>query len=251
MNLLIDIGNTRLKWCLEEKGRFEKVHPIEYKAVAFEKELHSIWSQIKSPCLLAISSVSEKVITTQVINIAKKLWPLARIFIAKSTSIAFSVSNAYKQPESLGVDRWLGLIALHHYYPGNSCIASCGSAITVDCLDKTGEHLGGVISPGLQLMKQSLQQKTEKLPYVSQQYTVGLSNCTESGIYSGTLYAATGLIKKIYDDFYTCKTLVLTGGDAMLIAQSFECNTLKNNLIIEPDFVLKGLSLYCSKENVL
>ncbi|MCF6204829.1 MAG: type III pantothenate kinase [Methylococcaceae bacterium] len=140
----------------------------------------------------------------------------------------------------------MGLIALRHYYPGNNCIVGCGTAITIDSLDKGGHHLGGLISPGVQLMKQSLFQGTENLSFIEQKYPVGLSNATESAIFSGILYAATGLIEKSIKNLCMCDTLILTGGDAELLATYLDLKS-----IVEPDFVLKGLSLYCSGENVV
>jgi type III pantothenate kinase len=119
----------------------------------------------------------------------------------------------------------------------------CGTAITVDVLNQHGQHLGGLISPGLQTMKHSLFKGTEDLSHVDQQYPVGLANFTESAIYSGTLFAAIGLIEKVATDLCNYQTIVLTGGDAELLAQQLEFE-----VIVEPYFILKGLSLYCLGE---
>lgn len=245
MNILIDIGNTRIKWCVDNKGSIGKSQAIDYKKDDFISCLQSSWQQLTQPQTIAISSVSAQQVSLEIIALAKKNWPEIKVLIAKTSSYALSVTNAYVQPENLGVDRWMGLIALRYYYPGNSCIVGCGTAITIDNLDKKGQHLGGLISPGIQLMKQSLFQGTENLSFIEQNYPVGLSNATEPAIFSGILYAAAGLIEKSIRNLCMCDTLILTGGDAELLSKYLDFES-----IIEPDFVLKGLSLYCRGENV-
>ncbi len=245
MNILIDIGNTRIKWCVDHKGNIGASQAMNYKKDDFISDFEVYWQKLTPPQAIAISSVSTQQVLLQIISLAKKNWPEIKVLIAKSSSYDQSVTNAYSQPEKLGVDRWMGLIALQYYYPGNSCIVGCGTAITIDSLDKKGRHLGGLISPGVQLMKQSLFQGTENLSFFEQNYPAGLSNATEPAVFSGILYAAAGLIEKSIKNLCMCDTLVLTGGDAELLAKHLDFKS-----IIEPDFVLKGLSLYCRGENV-
>lgn len=243
MNILIDIGNTRIKWGVDENGTIKSGNFIDYKQTDFRQQIKQQWLQLKSPDKLAISSVSAKHISLQLIEIAKTIWPDIKVVMAKSSANAYSVTNAYKNTEKLGVDRWLGLIALLHYYPESSCIVDCGTAITIDFLGDNGLHLGGLISPGLQLMKQSLYQGTENLSLNGQNFSEGLGNTTGSAIFTGTLYAAAGLIEKAINNYSAFKTLVMTGGDAELLSKH-----IKFESIIEPHFVLKGLSLFCSGE---
>ncbi|MCK5122197.1 MAG: type III pantothenate kinase [Methylococcales bacterium] len=245
MKLLLDIGNTRIKWCVEKNGEIGARGNVSYKLMDFSQEIQQYWSKLDAPQLLAISSVSAKEIRQQLVTIAKQNWPDINVFIAKSSVQACSVTSAYQDAEKLGVDRWLGLIALRHYYPEINCIVDCGTAITLDCLDETGQHLGGLISPGVQLMKKSLYQGTEDLGFINKPYSLGLADSTDSAVYTGTIYAAAGLIEKAVRDLCQSKTLVLTGGDAELIA-----NTLKLEVIVEPDFVFKGLSLLAKEAGV-
>lgn len=240
MKILIDVGNTRIKWCIEKNSVLEKGQAIEHKEVEFIGRLKQAWDMLDAPEILAISSVSHKQLTEQLIDLAKAFWPQTKVIIARSLDDGFSVTNAYQQADKLGVDRWLGLIALRHYFPGNSCVVDCGTAITIDVLNEQGQHLGGVISPGLQLMKHALFKGTENLYSIDRKFSAGLSDFTESAIYSGTLFAATGLIEKVLTNYCSCQTIVLTGGDAILLSQH-----LNFEFIIEPDFIFKGLSLYC------
>jgi len=244
MNLLLDIGNTRIKWAYVESDIFISGQAITHKTSAFAKTIKQQWLALNMPDNLAICSVSAKHIAKQVITVAQQLWPDIKVIIAKSSAQTFSVINAYPQPEKLGIDRWLGLIAFQHYYPGHcGGIIDCGTAITLDCINDNGQHLGGLISPGVQLMKQALQHNTEALPLTTEHYSAALSNTTEAAIYSGTLYAAAGFIEKTITDLGKGNTWILTGGDAHLLAPY-----LKIKCILDTGFVLKGLSLYCSEE---
>lgn len=245
MKVLIDIGNTRIKWCVEENGVIKTEIPIAYKQIDSIDVMQQRWVNLATPTILAISSVSATQITLKITQLAKLLWPKVKVIVAKSSATYHTLTNAYQQPEKLGIDRWLGLIALQHYYPGNNCLVSCGTAITLDWINDKGQHLGGLISPGLQLMKQSLQQGTQHLPLSNQSFQVALSDSTDSAIFTGTLLAAAGLVEKSINKFGDCQTLVLTGGDADLIAKHLEIES-----IIEPDLVLKGLALFCNEEKL-
>ena len=248
MNLLVDIGNTRIKWAIEIKGEFKAGLAVNHKKTDFSTTLSQQWMDLAKPELLSISSVAQKQVSLEIIQIAKQLWPNVNVLVAKTSAKSCQVINAYNQAETLGVDRWLGLIALRYYYPGKSCVVDCGTAITIDCLDGNGLHLGGVIGPGLQLMKQALVQGTEDLFFYDQQQQAGLSNSTNSAIYTGTLYAASGLISKTINDHCNCQTLVFTGGDADLLA-NLETKYNEFDIIIDPDFILKGLAVYCKEES--
>lgn len=240
MNLLVDIGNTRIKWCIDEQGVMSVGQAVEHHSTAFPFYIRQQWLLLKQPKTLAISTVSAKQIEQQLVAMAYHLWPEITVIFAQSLEQGFSVRNAYQHTEKLGVDRWLNLIALHSFYPGNNAIIDCGTAITIDCIDNKAMHLGGVIGPGIQLMKQALSQGTDGLQLSDKTFSVALSGSTESAIYSGTLLAATGLIEKTVNDLCEVEKIILTGGDAELLAPllNVEC-------IVDVDFVLKGLALYC------
>lgn len=245
MNLLLDIGNTRLKWGVDYAGMLKTTAVVEYKKTDFLSSIQQSWITLDTPQVLAISAVSA-VPVQQIIGLAKQLWPDIKILMAQSSASAYSVTNAYQQAEQLGVDRWLGLIAAHHYYPSVCCVVDCGTALTIDCINSDGQHLGGLISPGLMLMKQSLAQGTAHLSFSTRTPLVGLASDTESAIYSGSLYAAVGLIEKVINKLCPCQTLLITGGDATLLV-----NYLDFKAVLDPDLVLKGLSLFVRGEGVL
>lgn len=235
MNLLIDMGNTRLKWGGAKGGQIVAGQSL-INARINRQALMELWQGIPRPRRIAVSCVSANPLFELVQAVAFELWPDADMIRVKSQMQGFGVISAYPQPEKLGVDRWLSLIAVWQQYQSPACIVDCGTAITVDLIDADGRHQGGLICPGLTLMKKFLAQGTEALPYSETGHAFGLANCTEAAIYNGTLMAAIGLIEHVLAKQPANLRLVLTGGDAELIAAKLEIATT-----VDPDLVLRGL----------
>ena len=235
--LLVDIGNTRIKWGLTVGKEIICGQPLVHHQLE-QNELLKYWKNISAPDCMAVSCVSSIQPLQLVREVAGLLWPNIEIISAQSKANAFGVRNAYINPEKLGVDRWLSLIAARQYYSGCTCIVDCGTAITIDLLDAEGRHQGGVISPGLRLMKGSLAQGTDALQFDEKEFPIGLANSTDAAIYTGTLWSAIGLIEHTISKQPEATTLLLTGGDADLIAGQLKCKP-----IIDTDLVLRGLAI--------
>lgn len=242
MNLLIDIGNSRLKWASEQAGQISSTYALDYRQDQAYQSLEQQWQTLPRPNKLAIACVGAVQQITAIEVLANGLWPAIEISVPKSSATFGSVINAYPQPEKLGVDRWLALLAAHHYYPGNSCIIDCGTAITLDFIDSQGQHRGGLISPGLLLMKKALAQNTAALDLNQQTQVLGLADNTISAIDSGTFLAAIGLIEAAIKRYQPVEQVIITGGDADLIEQY-----LSMNLISDQALVLKGLLVSINK----
>lgn len=237
MNLLVDIGNTRLKWAFCNQADIFSQAPL-FNTDLNHNLLSQLWGNCERPSQLAVACVGPESIFELVHSVAETLWPKILIVKAQSQAYRIGVTNAYQQPEKLGVDRWLGLVAGFHDYQQSLCVVSCGTAITVDVIDKTGQHLGGLICPGLWLMKKALATQTEKLTFTETEFASGLANMTEAAIHNGVLTATSGLIETTLKNHPDIKLLLLTGGDAKKIAKH-----LSTPAIIAPDLVLRGLAL--------
>jgi type III pantothenate kinase len=237
MNLLVDSGNTRLKWALLQDGGFVTGQALVNQQIT-RHELVETWNMLTPPEHLAIACVSSSPSLELVLAVAVELWPAIKIVQIKSEVHAFGVHNAYQQPEKLGVDRWLALVAVHNLYHKPACIVDCGTAITVDLIDADGKHQGGLISPGLTLMKKSLAAGTAALEFHETKYDVGPANHTEAAIYSGTLAAAVGLIEHVLNRQSDPMSVILTGGDADIIARQLAIKP-----IVDPDLVMSGLAI--------
>lgn len=243
MNLLVDIGNSRLKWGIESDQEITQNKALFHQSINFSQHLAKDWQALVSPKILAIASVSSNAVRLKVTRLAQQLWKDIKIIIAKSAFKEFGVQNSYLQPEKLGVDRWLALIAGYNHYQQALWVVDCGTAITIDFINAQGQHQGGLISPGLQLMKTALSTHTATLNFSKEKrYNLGLANQTNQAIFNGTLYATTGLIEQAINQKSLKPIIILTGGDAQIIAKN-----LSFPVIIEPNLVLKGLALLTQK----
>lgn len=240
MNLLVDIGNSRLKWAIANGlSLILETNALLHKEEGWQKCLQARWENLVPPKKIAIANVANNNVLKDILTITQTTWPTAEITQVQAKSEGWGVINSYLQPEKLGVDRWLAMLAVRQSICGAACIVDCGTAITVDLLDQNGQHLGGVIAPGLVLMRQALAQGTAKLEYTPAEYAIGLAKFTEAALYNGTIMAAIGLIKQVmqqYADHHM--TLILTGGDALLIAQYLDLDAKIDN-----DLVLQGLAI--------
>lgn len=238
MKLLIDLGNSRLKWATGLRPEtIETGSPIDHNRISV-LNLTGLWQHLARPERVLIATVASNHLLKLIVAAVHQLWPGIDTHVVKSQRHAHGVTSAYAQPEKLGVDRWLGMIAAFHQHQKAFCLAGCGTAITIDIVAASGQHLGGLIAPGLKLMQQALADGTENLPQIDDNYPAGLASNTTSAIYNGTLFAACGLIERVLNLQSARIDLILTGGNAELIA-----NNLLKPALIESDMVLRGLAL--------
>lgn len=245
MILLIDVGNTHIKWLVTvgsplNKSNKSTAHPLGDLAT-----LALTWQKIMRPQTIAIASVAPTALTKQLIAIAKKIWPDITITIAQTCAYACGVTNAYANYEHLGVDRWLALLALNRYHCLPAVIVDCGSAITLDVLAINGVHQGGLIAPGLMMMQQALHQTTH-ISYPANAVQTQdnlLGKATSSCMAKGALMAAVGLIEKTYQQLDSSYSLIMTGGDAQIITQH-----LAIDAVIDAHIVLQGRALLIEKK---
>ena len=236
MRLLVDMGNTRLKWAIVENQSVIAGEPLLNEQMN-QQSLQELWQHITPQCVV-IACVTANQRLELIEAVALSLWAAIKIVHVTAQAQGFGVINAYPQAEKLGVDRWLALCAARQLYAKSVCVVDCGTAITVDLMTAEGQHTGGFISAGLMLMKQSLARGTDALPFAMNAYELEPANNTEAAIYSGTLLAAVGLIEQVLAKQSTPLAVLLTGGDAALIAPhlSVEC-------VVDPDLVLRGLAI--------
>ncbi|MCK5869708.1 type III pantothenate kinase [Methylococcaceae bacterium CS1] len=240
--ILIDIGNTRLKWAEQQTGQLGEMHAVVHSETNFQVQLTAAWQQLTKPESIYLACVSSARIKLQVIQIAEQLWPDVKVQEIHTEKYVLGVSNAYPKYEKLGVDRWLSILAAYHFYSAPVCVIACGTALTLDIVNQQGQHMGGMIMPGLSLMKQALSKGTANLNFCSEQYPQGLANDTEAAIYNGNINAIKGFIMQGLAEYQKPVQLIMTGGDAQLLIQ-----TLKLEAINDAQLVLKGLALVASE----
>ena len=235
--LLIDIGNSRVKWAWAKQGRIEPGQAFATRASQEEFPRH--WADAPPPAQVLVSNVAGAAVEAELKAYTEQHWHLAPQLV-RSTALACGVRNGYTCPEKLGVDRWVALIGAHHAAPGPCCVADCGTAITFDAIDADGIHQGGLIAPGLTMMREALARGTQGLPLVDSNSQSRLGLDTAAAIAAGTRLAAAGLIELGLNEtaqrLGSQPRLLLTGGDAPRVATE-----LRIPYELRPDLVLEGL----------
>ncbi|MBZ0070433.1 MAG: type III pantothenate kinase [Gammaproteobacteria bacterium] len=244
MILLLDAGNSRLKWAVLRDGHYEYGGVLVHGTVAIKELASAAWSSLDPPEAVLVANVAGDALRRALNSWAKRHWKLMPDYLS-ATGEEFGIRNAYSDPARLGIDRWLGLLAARELLEGPLCIIDCGTALTIDVLSQDNRHLGGLIIPGIQLMREAL---TARAPTIREQIDQPASNQiallgtdTGSAVVGGTVYAAVAVIDRVLSDLQAdvggqlhC---VLTGGDVPLLLP-----LLGGRVQHEPDLVLQGLA---------
>jgi type III pantothenate kinase len=237
--LLVDIGNSRVKWAWAEGESWVSGLPFPSERSGLERELDRHWGGLAGPAAVQVSNVLGSEFANVLAAWVARRWGCP-IHYARSLAEGYGVVNGYARPERLGVDRWVALVGLRQMSGLPACVADCGTALTFDVLDGTGRHRGGLIAPGLGLMRRALALETHGVPAVEGEARDFPGRDTAAGVSGGVLLAGAGLIEKALRNTEALlgsrPILVLTGGDA---------ETLGRCLAVPyrpaPELVLRGL----------
>ena len=163
--LLIDAGNSRIKWSLVETGKTDRTLATGVFDHGEEASQKGPLGQLETPARLVISNVAGTKAATRIADMLGQVWPAVPCVWVRSQANQAGVTNGYREPSELGTDRWCGLIGAHAAYPGEHLlIATIGTATTLEALRADGYFAGGLIAPGWTLMMESLGQRTAQLP---------------------------------------------------------------------------------------
>lgn len=247
MRLLVDVGNTRIKWRLDDGGS----RAIEHRGRDIGALLDQAWADLQAPSTVVIACVAGAGVREALLEHLHNHWPGVTVHVLASRKECAGVRVAYAEPGRFGVDRLAALVAARSRSGGRPVIVmDAGTAVTVDAVDAAGRHLGGLIMPGLGLLRESLLRGTAEVkPAMGDSrrvlaeggggllqdntldaVSVGAELMLEGGVTRALqkALAALGADARVY----------LTGGDAprLISALEFECEDV-------PDLVLDGVAL--------
>jgi type III pantothenate kinase len=242
MMLLIDLGNTRLKWATLAGARMRPGGVFAHAGHALDARLRGEWNDLARPARVLVASVLDDERERQLEAYLRERFGVAAEFV-RSPAATLGVRNAYAEPARLGVDRFLALAALHAREAQAQLLASVGTAMTLDLLDAAGRHHGGLILPAPQLMRASLRAGTARLDVAEGRWREVPDN-TADAVTSGALYAAAGAVERFTgvaaERLGVPPVLFLTGGGADELA------ALLPGARRVHDLVLDGLALWAA-----
>jgi type III pantothenate kinase len=224
MILLIDAGNTRVKWALAAADSALGVW-ITQGAVSHADmpQLELAWCEAAATHgvnRILIANVAGNALRVQLEYVLQRCLPEVTLEWFASEPALAGVTNGYRNPAQLGCDRFAAAIAGHTLAPGVPVVVvNCGTATTIDAVTPDGVFLGGMILPGLGLMASSLARNTAQLPQIAQDGKLpdGFADNTDDAILSGILAAQSGAIEHACAAHHA-EACIISGGAAPYIA---------------------------------
>lgn len=231
MNLVIDIGNTRVKAAIFNGAELKefKVYPHVNELIKdpafYVNTAHVIVSSVTQDHLLLISHFSDKK------------------FLLFENGTPIPIKNLYKSASTLGSDRIAASLGAFCFFPDSNVLTiDAGTCIKYNFVNNQNEFIGGAISPGLSMRLKALNHFTSALPLIEKDYNYDKLTGTDTreSILSGALVGAAAEVECMiarYEADYENLKIVLTGGDS-----DYLCKQLKNRFFAHPYIVLYGLN---------
>ncbi|MES2831960.1 MAG: type III pantothenate kinase [Pseudomonadota bacterium] len=252
MLLLIDVGNTRLKWALTAHGAVAPGNWAASGNIGHEAldQLGREWQNLGIDAVLVsnVAGVAMRVALDarfRDLSVGRKAVDVA--WFASQAHVS-GVRNRYREPHRLGCDRLAAMIGARSLHPGRPLlVATCGTATTIDVLTADGEFIGGMILPGLGVMADSLAQRTAQLPSVSpllstladlaeqakvSDHGSSFADNTEEAIVRGCLAAQAGAIERAAAAHANARCILAGGAAAWVLPCLRLDTTLIENLVL-------------------
>src|SRR3984957_14632873 len=249
MILVIDVGNTRLKWAwLTSTGLSDQ------QAVVHRDSKPGIWTTAlfesgQKPLRVLVSNVAGPEMAKTLTRLTKKVFRVNIEFVTAAQEY-HGLHNGYLDPSLLGADRWLALIGAWTKTRSPLCVVDAGTAVKVDSVDASGHHLGGLIVPGIHMMREVLMSKTSVIAWAVENRTPSLAgvraNNTIGALCRYAVFALAGMPDRAADVIEQSTgvkpKLFITGGDSGMIT-----GTMRSHGEIVPDLVLQGLAVIAAQ----
>jgi len=250
MTVLVDIGNTRVKWATLAEGRLVRrgsaMHrdSLDAAIAAFAATLPA------QPRIVAANVAGERVAERLRALVATR--PGASLELVATSAERFGVRCAYADPSRLGVDRWVAVLAAYHRAGGAACAIDAGTAVTFDAVDAAGTHLGGLIFPGVGLLATALDRNTSDIgntvaaPAAAPGIEL-LGRNTDAAVGHAAWLALSAALDRavatVERALGTKPVVYLTGGDAEALVR-----WLETRVELRADLVLEGLALFADAQ---
>ena len=244
MTLVVDCGNSRLKWAWIEDGRLADRRSeslVDDETAAIDALAGAIGPGLSRALVACVAAprIGERILE----RIRERSGVAAELVVPRANG--FGIESGYRDPERLGVDRWLQMIACRRQAPGAFVVAGVGTALTIDAVDADGRHLGGLILPGERLMLDAIAANTGRIGTVAPasarpEGLALLGRSTNEAVGHGSPLALAAAVDRIVrlvaNAHEATPRLVLTGGGAADLAAWLETRGE-----IRADLALEGL----------
>jgi type III pantothenate kinase len=249
--LLVDIGNTRIKWARFDGRRLGRLQAAAHSGWGGEDYARRVIGSGRRLERVVVASVAGERVNRSVALAARRARTAVPEFVT-SRRHAGGVTIGYLEPWRLGVDRFVAAIGAHHLAKGRAVVVvGVGTAMTVDLVDGKGRHRGGAIIPAPTLMVATLLRNTNGIRRRAQGGAGGgnslFGRSTRTALVQGSRYAAAALIDRAVAEARALvggrsPVVMLTGGGAPSVQP-----LVQSTCVTVPDLVLRGLAVLCAE----
>jgi type III pantothenate kinase len=243
MILLLDIGNTRLKSATWD-GVLREGAALVHNDQPLQLFSEQSWPTVSSVWISLVPRLSDVAGWTVAVQRCCNVMPQ----FAHAATRWQGLRSAYAKPENLGVDRWLGMVALWHERPSSFCVVSAGTALTFDRVNAQGQHLGGIIAPGLSTTRERLLKVTQRSADTHDDPDSQQLGCdSASAIRQGAFFSALGAVDHALraPGVDVAERRVICGGDAAELQPHLQGGPWQHR----PRLVLEGLLALALAQN--
>jgi len=242
MKLLVDVGNSCIKWAYYHNGELRDPGAVNQHGYKLDSVLADAWRKLPRPTSVLVANVAGPMANHVINQLSQEQFGITPVYLISSEQ-AGGVRNGYRDPTRLGVDRWAALIGVFNRHQTPACVIDCGTAITLDAIDKEGQHLGGLIAPGIALMRHALVGATAAITDEGDQEEIAIfAQDTRAAVAGGALNAAVALIERVsarmLAELGEGAQCYLTGGEAPRVLPH-----LRDGFTPIPNLVLEGLAV--------
>jgi type III pantothenate kinase len=243
--LVIDAGNTRVKWALACGGTLERDGHAVHRGRVLEHALMPLARLEARPARALVANVGGTGLEYVLGKIVRERFGVDIETVAVLPELA-GLRIAYDVPARLGVDRWLAMLGARAARPGAALlVVGAGTALTIDAVAGDGTHLGGCIAPGIATMKDSLLSVTAGIRDAGDADRAPEIFAADTGpaVAGGVAHALAALVERAARELASragaAPQLMLTGGDAKILQPLIEVPA-----VVASDLVLQGLAVY-------
>ena len=251
MTVLVDVGNTRIKWATLSGGELVRQGSAVHRD-SLDAAVAALAAELPPRARIVAANVAGE-------RMAERLRALVATRRGSSLELVtpsaerFGVRCAYAQPSKLGVDRWVAVLAAYHAARGAACAIDAGTAVTFDAVDAAGSHLGGLILPSAPLLAAALDRNTSNIgdtaaaPAVARGLEL-LGRNTDAAVGHAAWLALSAALDRAVATVERAlgarPVVYLTGGDAEAL-----CGWLETRVELRADLVLEGLKLFADVQD--
>ena len=244
MILVVDIGNTRIKWAwVSERGMLDPGEAVHERIPGASLKSLAEAAPGRPERVVAVNVAGETLASYFTEDVTRR-WEVVPEFV-NTAHEAHGVRCAYADPSRLGSDRWVALIAGYRLAAGAACVIDAGTAVTLDAVDARGYHLGGLILAGPRVIATALDRQTSGIGETRGQPRPGpgvavLGTGTDEAVAKGAMLGLAGALDRalsgVADELGERPAVYLTGGDAESLSP-----WLDTSCEFRPHLVLEGL----------